>query len=604
MIFRLPEPLRSGRPHTRRGTIYVVTLATTMIVAALAIAALSTVRVQRRQATDANVARQAQLHAASSLQVARYRIRNDATWRAKLNSGTWASDQPIGTGYYSFTGTDPSDGNLLVGELDPVIITAIGKEGDCVQSLAARVEFEQPGLSCLQSAAHSVQDLEMTNVTVTSSGAPLSSNANVTPGVSSQVYANCEAVGTVAISGGAQVFGTTTNGVAARQMPDAPSTVNYYQTMGTSILATALPLWDRNYITNPGAETGAVSPWTTSSCSASTTPSEERSGSRSFHITNRTLLGDGYLQQDITAKVAQNVQYTVSGSVLDKNLLSLNGYRLHVLVQTSVGDTSFTSGWYSVNYDQWEDMTFTTTLSWTGDLLNAYVFVQSNDLLGLTPFYTDDVSIRETSAEANTYVVHRQLLSSQSNPFTGVLNSDGVYVLTCASNKINIRDARIAGTLVILNPGAGSRIEGSVCWEPPVVWSTNPSSPNMPALIANGALELGLNSASLSEALANMNFNPSGSPYAGSTDTDLTDSYPSQVTGVVYSSANLTVSKYSTINGSIVGGSGIVISGATPATSGVVLNQQPLYYYANPPIGFRASPVIKVKSGSIERVVQ
>jgi hypothetical protein len=597
-----PSLARRGRvlvhKRRRRGTIYVVTLTTTLIVLALGTVALSTARIQRQQAAESNSLRQAQLHAESALQIARYRIRTDSSWRSKLSSNTWAADQPIGNGYYSFTGTDPGDGNLNNGDFDPVVITATGKESGATYYIAARYEFEQPGLTCLQSSIHSAGDLEFRgSVVATSSAAPFSANQAVKPQDSSQVYANCVAVGSVSIGGSAQVFGTITNGATQRTMPDTSSLLSYYQGLGTSILATALPLWDREYVVNPGAESGAVTPWVASNCTAAASTTEKHSGNYSFYISNRSILGDGVIKQDITSKVAQNVAYTVSGAVLDQNFLGLDNYRLHILVQTTTGNVSFTSGWYTPSYNNWLSMSFTPTLTWSGNLIKAEVFVQTS--LGLLPYFVDSISVREVGAESSTYVMHRKLLSPQSNPFTGVLNSQGIYVLNCAGNKINLRDSRISGTLVILNPGSGSRIEGSICWDPTTLLSTNPNVPNLPALITDDQLQLGLSSAPLSEAVANLNLNPAGSSYAGTSDTDLVDSYPSQISGIVYSSDEFTVTNNTTVNGSIVGATKITVQGTA-----VTVNHQPLYYYVNPPVGFRAAPLVKMKSGSVEQIVQ
>ena len=247
-------------------------------------------------------------------------------------------------------------------------------------------------------------------------------------------------------------------------------------------------------------------------------------------------------------------------------------------------------------------MSFSPTLSWTGTLTKAEVFVETS-LLNLFPFYVDDVVMRELDAQPSTYVVHGQLLSPQNNPFTGVANGAGIYVLSCGGNKIHIRNTRILGTLVVVNPGAGSKIEGSVCWEPTVVLSTNPNVPNLPALVTDGPLEVALETTALSESATGVNFNPAGSPYDGVTDVDLQDTYPSQISGVVFSVGDFTLSKYTTINGTVVGMNRVIVNGTAPATSGVTVTHQPLYYYVNAPIGFRGAPIVKMKSGSAEKIV-
>lgn len=600
--FLLAQP--ASRIRNRRGTIYIVTLVTTLIVAALGIAALSTVRVQRKQALEADSLRQAECHAGSALQIARFQMRTDPQWRSKLQNGTWASDKPIGTGFYSFSGIDPVDGDLTDSAFEPVIITATGKQSGASQSVSARFEFEEPALTCLQSTLHAGTDLEFHNVTATGNSAPFTANADVRVADNSQVYSNCAAHNQVNLSSNGQVFGTSTNGIPVRQMPDAASLVSYYQSKGTAILATALPLWDQNYVSNPGAEAGTVNPWVTTDCDAIISSDQSRSGSNSFYISNRTLLSTPTVRQDITTKISQNTRYDVSAFVYDPNLLGLLGScRLQILLRTTDGNVSYTSPWVATQYNQWKPMSFSPTLSWTGTLTKAEVFMETS-LLNLLPFYLDDLVMKESDAEPLTYVVHNQLLSPQNNPFTGVTNSSGIYVLNCGGKKIHIRNTRIYGTLVVLNPGAGSKIEGSVCWDPTVVLSTDPSVPNLPALVTDGPLEVSLESTPLSESSVGVNFNPTGSPYAGVTDSDLLDTYPSQISGVLFSVPDFTITKYTTINGTVVGMNKVIVNGTAPAATGVTVTHQPLYYYVNAPIGFRGAPVPKMKPGSVEKVVQ
>lgn len=592
------------RIRNRRGTIYIVTLVTTLIVAALGIAALSTVRVQRRQALEADSIRQAQLNAGSALQVARFQMRTESQWRSKLENGTWGSDRPIGNGYFNFTGIDPVDGNLTNNDLDPVIITATGSESGSKQSVAARFEFEQPGLTCLLSTLHAGTDLEFHNVTATGNSAPFTANEDIRVDTDAQVYANCAAHDQVNLSSNGQVFGTMTNGMPLRQMPDAAAVMSYYQGKGATILASALPLWDQNYVDNAGAEAANINPWVTTDCDVSISGSPSRSGNNSFYISNRTLLSTPTVRQDITTKISQNVSYDVSAYLYDPNLLGLLGScRLQILLRTTNGNVSYTSPWVATQYNQWRSMSFSPTLSWTGTLLKAEVFMETS-LLNLLPFYVDDFMMRESDAQPATYVIHGQLLSPQNNPFTGVANAAGIYVLSCGGKKIHIRNTRILGTLVVMNPGAGSKIEGSVCWDPTVVLSTSLNLQNLPALITDGPLEIGLDSTPLSEITTGVNFNPSGSPYSGVTDSDLLDTYPSQISGILFSVGDFTLSKYTTINGVVVGMNRVIVNGGTPATTGVTVNHQPLYYYVNPPFGFRGTPVVKMKSGSVEQIVQ
>jgi Tfp pilus assembly protein PilX len=133
------------RAHHRRGSVYVFALSTTLIVAALAVSALTTVRNQRRRTEDGRGVAQAQLYARAAIDMAMHRIRTDAACRTKFSNGTWATDQAIGDGFYSFTATDPTDNDLLDSTLDPVLVLGTGKCGGATQKLEATIEVRQPG---------------------------------------------------------------------------------------------------------------------------------------------------------------------------------------------------------------------------------------------------------------------------------------------------------------------------------------------------------------------------------------------------------------------------------------------------------------------------
>ena len=110
-------------------------------------------------------------------------------------------------------------------------------------------------------------------------------------------------------------------------------------------------------------------------------------------------------------------------------------------------------------------------------------------------------------------------------------NPEGIYVVDCGGARVCIKNCRIVGTIVLLNPGANSSIDGSVRWDAAVG--------NYPALLVQGDLQLKTSSTELSEATLAVNFNPVGVPYSGTEDADQTDAYPAEINGVVYVSGTL-----------------------------------------------------------------
>ncbi len=166
------------------------------------------------------------------------------------------------------------------------------------------------------------------------------------------------------------------------------------------------------------------------------------------------------------------------------------------------------------------------------------------------------------------------VIGPNHNPY-GSTNSSGVYVLDCQNYAVAITNCRIIGTLILLNPGAGTRISGSVQWTPAVT--------NYPCLLVNGAITLSLSASSLSENTEDVNFNPPGAsfPYiGGSVDNAEDDTYPSVIDGLVYASGNITVGGNTTVD-MIVGGGTFTMNALSTLTI-----RDEATYVADPPPGF------------------
>ena len=108
-----------------------------------------------------------------------------------------------------------------------------------------------------------------------------------------------------------------------------------------------------------------------------------------------------------------------------------------------------------------------TAPAWTGDLEYAYIKVSDASSSGSTnEFYLDDVEITEV---ASGRFIYRKVLSPSVNPFSGGTNAEGIYWINCNGNRLTIERSRIHGTLLVVNPGAGSSIaHGPISWAPAV----------------------------------------------------------------------------------------------------------------------------------------
>lgn len=181
------------------------------------------------------------------------------------------------------------------------------------------------------------------------------------------------------------------------------------------------------------------------------------------------------------------------------------------------------------------------------------------------------------------------VLSPQSNPY-GTPNAQGVYWIDTAGADYTIQNCRIVGTLVLLNSGAknNSVIGSGVTWEA--------AASGMPALLVQGAMAFTGTADRVSEAAIGINLNPTGTPSGGASNATKTDTYPARIRGLVYVSSNADISGETTIDGQLVVGDKLSVSGSLS-----VLYDDACFY--SPPPGFRAATVMTLVPGSFVRVV-
>jgi hypothetical protein len=567
-----------------------------MIVAVLGLAALSLVRVQRLQTDGGSDMRNAQAYAKVALDMAWYRVQNDSSWRSKMASGTWSTDQAIGDGYYSFTATDPIDGNLTNSDVHPVVIVGVGKSGKATQKLQMEIRALQPGIRCLEPMVHADNNLKFDGGTVTSDQM-VSANHDAEVKNNAQAYTNAEAANHIKTgSGGVWNGTTTTNGNWPRALPNVSTLYSYYTMNGTTIDYNDLPAWDVNLIENPGAESSltSISPWYAVSCSAAVSFFTGNSGLQSFFVSSRNSITDIFAQ-DVTSTLESGVTYYAEayGDALsgDTNI------RLMLKLVASGSGTTYVTLTNWVNISSYKKVSGSAAVTWTGTLTQAEFYVECDE--ASPSFFIDDVKLQVAGDISNVKVIHRKVLSPASNPFgSGVKNAQGIYIIDCGGGKISIRNSRIVGTLILRNQDeSGSEIAGSMNWAPAVI-SADPIVTNLPVLLSNKQLNLFCTSAALDEGLRNANFNPTGTPYNDSQDSDKSDTYPSVINGVVYTEKKIQISNSPSITGVLVGGDDITATNST-----LTLKYNPLYFNYNAPPGFQAAVTYYVLPGSYKQAV-
>jgi hypothetical protein len=174
-----------------------------------------------------------------------------------------------------------------------------------------------------------------------------------------------------------------------------------------------------------------------------------------------------------------------------------------------------------------------------------------------------------------------QVLGPNYNPW-GPTNEDGLYYIDTLGSDIDIQGARINGTLVIRTGGKTVRLKDAVF--------LHNYKPEYPALIVDGAVEISMKSDAmdLSEATWGANFNPPGAPYRDASDSDLTDTYPNEIRGLVHVLGTLRFLQATRIRGVVIGESTITVEVSPP----VHIIHDPSIY-DNPPVGYAdpASPM-------------
>lgn len=185
--------------------------------------------------------------------------------------------------------------------------------------------------------------------------------------------------------------------------------------------------------------------------------------------------------------------------------------------------------------------------------------------------------------------INRRLFSPSNNPFvSGASNPQGIYYIDCAGATINVQNSRIVGTLVLLNAGPNSALQGAMLAEPAVS--------NFPTLIVKGDFRMAASGVLSEVGTPNVNFNPPGLAYNGISNSVTNDSFATDLQGLYYISGALSFSGSTSISGVVVGGSTVSITG------NVSLNHDDRFVKNAPP-GFDSPPILKPLAASWTRVM-
>jgi len=185
--------------------------------------------------------------------------------------------------------------------------------------------------------------------------------------------------------------------------------------------------------------------------------------------------------------------------------------------------------------------------------------------------------------------IDKAVLAPGCNPW-GSTDPNGLYVLDTGGKAITIKNTRIYGTLVINAPNKTVTLDGAM-------FCQNYNS-QFPTLLVNGNLVIKCTSASttLSESTNAKNYNPIGAPYNGVTDTDIADTYPNEIRGLIHVHGSITLQDSARIVGTIVCEGVVSCEGTNAITYDPSLA-------ACPPNGYTRVDGMAISPGSWRQVV-
>ncbi len=186
-----------------------------------------------------------------------------------------------------------------------------------------------------------------------------------------------------------------------------------------------------------------------------------------------------------------------------------------------------------------------------------------------------------------SYAIEEAAIGPDYTPY-GVKNADGVYLIDTDGDDLMIRDTRIFGTLLVRCRPGKLVIANGVLF--------HPFRPDYPVLLVDGEARIGHRSTfeDLSESVLGTNFNPRGVPYNNRSDTDLSDTYPNEIRGLIYVRGALTLRQSARIRGVILCDGTVSLAG-----SNEIIHDSA--YYIAPPEGFTEIVGMKISPGSWRR---
>lgn len=563
-------PIRKFQ-FSRSGSVYIMAMGTSTIIACLALIGLQAVRVQRRS----NEAMLQTVNAAGlaqcGIEFAQHAIKTNTNWRTQFAHGVPVIRNTTG-GSFSVTLTDPDDGSIANQPTDPVIISSTGSFGSSTQKISAYLEPQNQLFAACRSSLYAASTIRLRTCTVNANQWAYS-EAWIWATGNSTVNMNCLAANAIIGSGFNQR--RVNGGVWPMAKPELnPASANYigtyYINNAVRINADDLPTRETELVTNGGFASNTAN-WTAFECTLNRVTNQAATGPASCLVSGRSSLASTPIQ-NITQHMVKNRAYRISFWVRTTEDQDVSP----MIVSYGSGDilpTISTGTRVQAKSGIWTLVSRNVTVTWSGTLTRAEFQIGTERI---SNYHFDSVSIKDTERESETRYIENVRLGFSNNPFgAGSVSANGIYVISLPGENLVIRNSRINGTLVIQDSD-GVEFKDAISWEP--------SGRNFPALISKEEIKDNTSGTSLDESVIGVNLNPADTPYQGDSNTTATDQYPTVVSGAIVSSRDIQLEGVASYSGPIMSDDDIRVD--CPNLS----IQFPSDMLLNPPPGFYGDP--------------
>lgn len=198
----------------RPGSVYVLVLGASTMIAVIGIGAVALARSQVRATSSAADSGEAGVGARGGAEYMVAAINADASWRTNLRNDRPYGPFKIGRAGVAVTLVDAADGDLTNDASQPVRVYSTATVNGATRTFSALLESASTtGLDALRCALHSAGDVSVTAAAIATLG-PISSNGKITN--SASLVANTESA---TLSSTGFINGVVKTGVAAKTMP-------------------------------------------------------------------------------------------------------------------------------------------------------------------------------------------------------------------------------------------------------------------------------------------------------------------------------------------------------------------------------------------------